>query len=543
MKGEMAREIGSPDYRHPSRTDADFDDHIDDFSIAVIALSLKAIALNPKIKTTSSDTLLLYEKDYRTPNTSSMLAAIQQLSADSVLSMLLGVFYISLAKNSLDSISFRLFITDKPNQSIKVNVNSASEKIDTSCTDKDIEEGVKDIFGVVYSKDGKRLLRCTDAYSNKWGSYEVKEGTEIICDYAFSINKIKKITLPNTVKAIGERTFNESDLLEEINIPDSVIFIGKHAFAECYALNNITIPPSVKFIKENPFLGNVCLGNLNVKISIDSNKYYSLVDDMLIDSNGNLISCLNDSEYISIPNGVHTISHKAFHACGLKEISIPDSVTSIGDNAFEGCALLQKVYIDNSVISIGDFAFNQCSSLREINLPDTLKIMGYRAFNECYSLKCLCLPKSLEAIKGNPFAGCDSLRITSYSNPQYSLINNMLIDNNGRLISCLNNEENITIPSCVSTIGNSAFSGCRTIHNINIPSSVTIIENYAFENCKSIKKIDIPDSVKLIGELAFWNECLEFDIKVYISKNTRFTPPQSSQLSLFSFGEIKIIRK
>ncbi|MDE6652752.1 MAG: protein kinase, partial [Paramuribaculum sp.] len=36
MKGEKAREIGSPDYRHPSRSDSDFNENIDDFSISVI---------------------------------------------------------------------------------------------------------------------------------------------------------------------------------------------------------------------------------------------------------------------------------------------------------------------------------------------------------------------------------------------------------------------------------------------------------------------------------------------------------------------------
>lgn len=47
MKGQKARELGSPDFRHPLRTENDFDEHIDDFSVALILLSLKAISLNP----------------------------------------------------------------------------------------------------------------------------------------------------------------------------------------------------------------------------------------------------------------------------------------------------------------------------------------------------------------------------------------------------------------------------------------------------------------------------------------------------------------
>ena len=47
MKGQKARELGSPDFRHPQRTEDDFDEHIDDFPIALILLSLKAISFNP----------------------------------------------------------------------------------------------------------------------------------------------------------------------------------------------------------------------------------------------------------------------------------------------------------------------------------------------------------------------------------------------------------------------------------------------------------------------------------------------------------------
>ena len=49
MKGQKARELGSPDFRHPGRTEEVFDDHIDDFSLASILLSLKAIALQPSL--------------------------------------------------------------------------------------------------------------------------------------------------------------------------------------------------------------------------------------------------------------------------------------------------------------------------------------------------------------------------------------------------------------------------------------------------------------------------------------------------------------
>lgn len=44
MKGKKARELGSPDFRHPLRTENDFDEHIDDFPILAILLSLDVIS-------------------------------------------------------------------------------------------------------------------------------------------------------------------------------------------------------------------------------------------------------------------------------------------------------------------------------------------------------------------------------------------------------------------------------------------------------------------------------------------------------------------
>ena len=49
MKGQKARELGSPNFRHPQRTEDDFDDHIDDFPLASILLSLKAISIKPQL--------------------------------------------------------------------------------------------------------------------------------------------------------------------------------------------------------------------------------------------------------------------------------------------------------------------------------------------------------------------------------------------------------------------------------------------------------------------------------------------------------------
>lgn len=235
MKGEKAREIGSPDYRHPSRTDSDFNEHIDDFSIATIALSLKSIALNSilKLNGCSSNALLLSENDYRKPSNSRMLKEIQNLMDDSQLASLFGVFSIALTHNSLNLISPKL-LSIQENHIIKEHLLIQATKI----TKKDIEDGIEDEHRVIYSKDGKRLIKGLQGLRH----YSVKEGTEIICDEAFSWSDLESINLPSSIKAIGDEAFNDCIELKNIVIPNSTSYIGNFSFNGCSSIESLTIP-------------------------------------------------------------------------------------------------------------------------------------------------------------------------------------------------------------------------------------------------------------------------------------------------------------
>ena len=69
-----------------------------------------------------------------------------------------------------------------------------------------------------------------------------------IGEYAFAINNLTEITIPNSVTSIGDRAFWDCTGLTAITIPDSVTSIGDCAFGSCTGLKEITIPESVTSI-------------------------------------------------------------------------------------------------------------------------------------------------------------------------------------------------------------------------------------------------------------------------------------------------------
>ncbi len=85
MKGQMPRENGSPNYRHPNRPLDVFDETIDNFSLCVIAFSLAAIAINKDVYNKEiEDALVLSDKDFRELNSACFLNRISIVLHDKI---------------------------------------------------------------------------------------------------------------------------------------------------------------------------------------------------------------------------------------------------------------------------------------------------------------------------------------------------------------------------------------------------------------------------------------------------------------------------
>ena len=497
MKGSQSPTIGTKDFSHPLRTVDDFDETIDDFSLASIALSLKAISMKSTLLDIygASDRLLFSENDYRNPSNSKVISALQELMCDKDFCTLCSLFMLALARKELSACSFRLFIGEKPNITSVMN-----EDLSTETTEEELNEVFVDEWGVEYSKDGRKLLKVLPGKLS--GAYSVKEGTRIICDRAFFYcDSLSEIVIPSSVTSIGDHAFSRCFSLKYISIPKSVIGLNGNPFAEWYGKLECLSP---NFVYEDDILFNkdksriISFRNQNIKSYVIPSSVTSIDDSAF--------SCCRSLSEIVIPSSVTSIDDSAFSCCrSLSEIVIPSSVTSIGDWAFSCCRSLSEIVIPSSVTSIGEGAFSSCDSLSEIVIPSSVTSIGDSAFSGCDSLKYISIPKSVICLNGNPFAKWKG-KLECLS-PNFVYEDDVLFNKDkSRIISFRNqNIKSYVIPSSVTSIGDRAFSNCRSLSEIVIPSSVTNIGDLAFLCCDSLSEIVIPSSVTSIGDYAFYD--------------------------------------
>lgn len=178
---------------------------------------------------------------------------------------------------------------------------------------------------------------------------------------------ITRITLPETVRLIGDGAFYACQALVQINIPDGVTEIGMRAFGNCVQL---------------------CAVNL--------------------------------------PTGLTKISEEAFWDCeSLRGVDLPEGITEIGTCAFARCRSLDRVTIPHSVKVIRREAFCNCSALERIVVSEGVCEIRQRAFSGCVGLKTAVLPRSVQKIQNYTNIGqapkaifCDSADVVVTVEPK-----------------------------------------------------------------------------------------------------------------------------
>ncbi len=364
MKGQKSPTIGTKDFSHPLRTVDDFNETIDDFALASIALSLKAISLRPSLldEYGGADRLLFSVEDYRDLSNSNVFVSLSELLGDTDLLLLYSMFNIACVKKNLSFVSFRMFYIALPG-----NCWQEKNRFD------DFKQVFIDEFGVKYGRNGLILIRAPKDIS---GTYRIRKECRFINTKAFKgCSNLEKLILPHSLKTIGVMAFVRCEKLKEIKLPK---FVQKVDGAFMY-WNGKLVNESDYFIYKDEILYNSSMTRLIAyrKMEKQYNKFVAF--NRYTSQMTEAIGWTGEHSY-DVPVGIVEIACGAFAGKhSLFSVSLPTSVCRIENAAFVCCENLVFINIPSTVSYIGKFAFGKTILKDQIKL-EIIKRFGKEVF-------------------------------------------------------------------------------------------------------------------------------------------------------------------
>lgn len=364
MKGQKSPTIGTKDFSHPLRTVDDFNETIDDFALASIALSLKAISLRPSLldEYGGADRLLFSVEDYRDLSKSKVVVSLSELLGDTDLRLLYSLFNIAFVKKNLSFVSFRMFNIVLPD-----NCWQEKNRFD------DLKQVFIDEFGVKYGRNGLILIRAPKDIS---GTYRIRKECRFINTKAFKgCSNLEKLILPHSLKTIGVMAFVRCEKLKEIKLPK---FVQKVDGAFMY-WNGKLVNESDYFIYKDEILYNSSMTRLIAyrKMEKQYNKFVAF--NRYTSQMTEAIGWTGEHSY-DVPVGIVEIACGAFAGKhSLFSVSLPTSVCRIENAAFVCCENLGFINIPSTVSYIGKFAFGKTILKDQIKL-EIIKRFGKEVF-------------------------------------------------------------------------------------------------------------------------------------------------------------------
>lgn len=198
---------------------------------------------------------------------------------------------------------------------------------------------------------------------------------------------LKKVTLKNGVRSIGEDAFRDCSSLESVIFENTVLEkISDGAFWGCSALSAIALPDSVTEIERNAFFET---GLRNIQ----------LPEKLTLIGGGAFCNCKNLKQ-VQLPPQLKELGEGAFFNCeNLTQIQLPAQLNKLGTDAFRNCTSLDKIDIPAGLTQIGPDTF--CNTgLTSVTLHEGLTKIEDGAFHDCLKLKKIRIPKSVTDIGG-----------------------------------------------------------------------------------------------------------------------------------------------
>ena len=321
---------------------------------------------------------------------------------------------------------------------------------------------------------------------------------------AFYNSYLASINLPDSLLSIGDYAFSNCSKLTSISLPDNLISIGEDAFWSCVNLRSIEIPLSVTSVGEDAFsacknLVIYCEAKTKPSGWSSSWKYLGTitVDGVWVSENCPVIwDCKNNN--IADDGYIYGITIDGIN------YAIKGTNAKVIRTNISGEVIIPSTITYNTqtykVTSIGREAFFNCMSLTSIVIPDSITSIESLAFSSCYNLTIYCQASSKPSGWKSNWNNSSCPVVWDYKN------NNVAEDGYvyGITVDGLNYaiKDNEAVVVGLNTIGDVVIPNVITYNSQTY--SVTSIGANAFYRCSSPTSIEIPDSITSIGSSAFY---------------------------------------
>ncbi|MCD8208369.1 MAG: leucine-rich repeat protein [Bacteroidales bacterium] len=467
-----------------------------------------------------------------------------------------GVLYAddALFDGKSTLILYAFYTKDKSEITLKVGAGSLTEdgsvRVPVGITDYTLGVPAADdaqyVFYGWYAGTATDSVRYTDENGNGLVAFTSAEGMTLYAQYikvlSFSltryqgedviavskgedISRVTSVTVPATGEIDG--TTYEIGVLED------------NAFQGCSNLTTISLPDTLRYISviNNGYTGGSgsfsASGNITAVNIIPSEgsfeRHYYSADGVLF----SLDADSGTAELIYYPYGrsdtSYTVPSYVYNAYEYEDVeettNILRPVTTIAVRAFYNHTELLSVTLPASITEVNSEAFYSCSRLQTVvfewdeNKADGTLVIGANAFRNCMALKSVTLPAWLDDFDTSIFTTCIALESVSIEGVggSYSSVDGLLCDVAGTTVvycpegrtGAVSLGEAGTETANITTVGESAFSGCTLITSVYIGVGVTYIGVSAFSGCTGMQSLtfysgDANDRKLTISSRAFY---------------------------------------
>lgn len=361
-----------------------------------------------------------------------------------------------------------------------------------------------------------------------------------------------EIQIPDSVKSIGDNTFNFCTNLSSIRLPSNLEVLNADMFSYCTALSDVFLPASLTEIQSGIFSGCYNLTNIHYDGSMAQwSKKINVANGFLGSSCPSLVMDDYTAQFIPVeydpddpfpdppPKTVTITKYTGTESTVILPSTINSwPVTKIGEDALKDNTTITSVTIPANVTEIGANAFAGCTNLTSVHYAGDWSNLTIQSGNpavedavnaQLFDFKFILNDTAVIVIRYKGTAA-DVTIPSRYKSKPVTAIDHAAFHDSA--------VTGVTIPDSVTSIPDDAFAFCSQLTNISIPNSVTFIGFSAFNSCTSLKSITLPSSLSTIQSSAFYNcgnlETIRIPVSVTFIGNYAFAGCPSSMIVTYS---------